>query len=118
MHAALAAVDWHLIRERIFDPNHAFAQALLRTILIAVVAQVVGVLLGLVSALMQMSSWAPLRVISYLYVWVVRGTPLIVQIFFLYYGANLFLGFDLFPRTVNFGLFGVDGAVMAGLVAL
>jgi polar amino acid transport system permease protein len=114
MHAALAAVDWHLIKERIFDPNHAFAQALLRTVLIAVLAQIFGVLLGLVSALFQMSRWRVLRVIAYLYVLVVRGTPLIVQIFFMYYGANLLLGFDLFPRMVG----PIDGVVVAGTVAL
>ena len=101
MHGLVAAVDWHLVRERIFDPNHAFAQALIRTVLIAVVAQIFGVLLGLASALFQMSRWRVLRVISYFYVLVVRGTPLIVQIFFVYYGANLLLGFDLFPRTVE-----------------
>ena len=47
MHALVAALDWHLLKERIFDPNHAFAQALIRTVLIAVLAQILGVLLGL-----------------------------------------------------------------------
>src|SRR3954468_10294236 len=101
MHALVAAIDWHIIKERIFDPNHAFAQALVRTVLIAVLAQFFGVLLGLVSALFQVSRWRVLRIVSYLYVLLVRGTPLIVQIFFMYYGANLLLGFDLFPRTVG-----------------
>jgi polar amino acid transport system permease protein len=114
VHTALAAVDWHLVKERIFDPNHAFAQALLRTVVIAVLAQFFGVLLGLVSALFQMSRWRVLRVISYVYVLVVRGTPLIVQIFFMYYGANLLLGFDLFPRTIG----PLDGVVVAGTAAL
>jgi polar amino acid transport system permease protein len=118
MHALVAALEWHLIKERIFDPNNAFAQALMRTILIAVLAQFFGVLLGLVSALFQMSRWAVLRVISYLYVLLVRGTPLIVQIFFMYYGANLLLGFNLFPRAVNLGVISIDGVVVAGTVAL
>lgn len=118
MHAIVSAIEWHLIKERIFDPNSAFGQALVRTILIAVIAQFFGVLLGLVSALFQMSRWAVLRVLAYVYVLVVRGTPLIVQIFFMYYGANLLLGFSLFPRTVHFGLFSIDGVVVAGTVAL
>ena len=114
MHAAVAAVDWHLVKERIFDPNHAFAQALVRTVVIAVVAQVLGVLLGLVSALFQMSRWRVLRIVAYIYVLLVRGTPLIVQIFFMYYGANLLLGFDLFPRTVG----PLQGVIVAGTVTL
>ena len=118
MQTIVAAVDWHLVKTRIFDPDHVFAQALIRTIWIAVLAQIGGVLLGLVSALFQMSRWLALRAISYVYVLFFRGTPLIVQIFFIYYGANLLLGFDLFPRTVSFAVFAVDGAAVAGLVAL
>jgi polar amino acid transport system permease protein len=118
VHGLVAAVDWHLVKTRIFDPNHAFAQALYRTVYIAVVSQILGVLLGLASALFQMSRWRVLRVLSYVYVLLVRGTPLIVQIFFMYYGANLLLGFSLFPRTVDFGIFSIDGVVVAGTVAL
>ncbi|HZR94700.1 MAG TPA: amino acid ABC transporter permease [Gaiellaceae bacterium] len=114
----LGAVDWHLIKDRIFDPNHAFAQALMRTVVIAVLAQFFGVLLGLVSALFQMSRWRALRILSYVYVLLIRGTPLIVQIFFMYYGANLLLGFTLFPRSVNLGFIAIDGVVVAGTAAL
>jgi polar amino acid transport system permease protein len=118
VHALVAAVDWGLLKERMFDPTSAFWQALFRTIYIAVLSQLFGVLLGLASALFQMSRWRVLRIVAYLYVWLVRGTPVIVQIFFVFYGANLLLGFNLFPRTVDFGLFEVDGAIVAGIVAL
>jgi polar amino acid transport system permease protein len=118
MQTLLAAMDWDLIRTRIFSPDHAFAQALVRTIYIAVISQIAGVVLGLVSALFQMSKWRVLRVIAYVYVLVIRGTPLIVQIFFLYYGVNLLVGLNVFPRTVEFGLFSLEGAVVAGMVAL
>jgi polar amino acid transport system permease protein len=76
------------------------------------------VVLGLISALAGMSRYAALRALSYAYVLVFRGTPLIVQIFFVYYGANLFLGIDLFPRTVDLFAFSVSGAVVAGITAL
>jgi polar amino acid transport system permease protein len=118
VHTLLAAVDWHLLKQRIFEPNHPFVTALIRTVYIAVVAQVVGVGLGLASALMQMSRLRVLRLLSYVYVLLVRGTPLLVQIFFMYYGANLLLGFTLFPRTVDFGLFSLDGVIVAGIAAL
>jgi polar amino acid transport system permease protein len=114
----LAAFEWHIFWERIFHPDHVFAEALWRTVYIAVLAQFWGVVLGLVSALMRMSRFLPLRILGGLYVLVVRGTPVIVQIFFIYFGANLFLGFDLFPRTIDLGLFSLSGAVVAGIVAL
>src|SRR2546423_3227553 len=118
MSGVVAAFEWHIFWQRIFHPDHVFWSALWRTVYIAVLAQFFGVLLGLLSALMRMSKFWPFKVLGGLYVLLVRGTPVIVQIFFIYFGANLFLGFDLFPRTVTFGFFSLSGAIVAGIVAL
>jgi polar amino acid transport system permease protein len=114
----LAAVDWHVIWQRIFHPDHVFVRALYTTVYIAVIAQVMGVLLGLVAALMRASKIWPLRALSGIYVLIFRGTPLLVQIFFVYYGANLLLGFTLIPNTLHLGFANIDGAVVAGILAL
>lgn len=120
----LAAVDWHLVWERLFHPDHVFARALWTTVYIAVAAQVIGVVLGLIAALMRTSTLAPLRWLSGAYVLLFRGTPLLVQIFFIYFGVDLlfgpgfFFGHDLIPTTANFGVFKMDGAVFAGILAL
>jgi polar amino acid transport system permease protein len=114
----LASVDWHVVWIRIAHPDHAFFLALTRTVYIAVIAQVIGVLLGLLAALMRMSKLRPLRWISGIYVWIFRGTPLLVQIFFIYYASNQLLGFTLIPNSLNVGLFSLDGAVFAGILAL
>src|SRR5918911_1319076 len=114
----LAVVDWHILWQRIFHPDHVFVLALWRTIYISVLAQVLGVVLGLIAALMRMSRIAPLRWLSGLYVLIFRGTPVIVQIFFVYFGANLLFGFTLIPRSVNFGAFEMSGAAFAGILAL
>jgi polar amino acid transport system permease protein len=84
----LVAVDWHVIWLRIFHPNNVFARALWATVYISVISQVLGVALGLVAALMRMSRLAPLRWLSGIYVWIFRGTPLLVQIFFIYTTFN------------------------------
>jgi polar amino acid transport system permease protein len=118
MSALLAAIDLSIIRDRILHPDSEFFWALWKTVYIAVVAQVVGVLLGLLAALMRMSRLAPFRWFSGLYVLVFRGTPVIVQIFFIYFGANLLIGVDLFPRTADFAVFTISGAVLAGITAL
>src|SRR6476646_7408883 len=114
----LASVDWHIIWSRIFHPDHIFLRAMYTTVYIAVIAQVMGVVLGLIAALMRQSKMLPLRVLSGLYVLIFRGTPLLVQIFFIYFGANLLLGFTLIPNTLNLGIFSLDGAVVAGILAL
>src|SRR5438034_3298153 len=114
----LAALEWHILWQRIFHPDHVFVLALWRTVYISVLAQLLGVVLGLIGALMRMSGFLPFRLLSGLYVLVFRGTPLIVQIFFVYFGANLLFGLTLIPRTVHLGVFDMDGAAFAGIVAL
>ena len=67
---------------------------------------------------MRSSTLSPLRWLSGVYVWLFRGTPLLVQIFFVYYGANELLGFTLIPNSLNVGLFSLDGAIVGGILAL
>jgi polar amino acid transport system permease protein len=114
----IAGLEWHILWQRIFHPDHVFFVALWRTVYISVLAQTLGVVLGLIAALMRMSKVWPLRFLSGVYVLIFRGTPVIVQIFFVYFGANLLFGFTLIPRSVNFGLFVMDGAAFAGILAL
>src|SRR4051812_15655534 len=56
----------------------------LTAIQIAGIALVGGTVLGLVLAVMRMSSIAPVRAVAWLYIWFLRGTPLILQLVFLY----------------------------------
>jgi polar amino acid transport system permease protein len=110
--------DSHLFLSRLFHPDALFLHALVATIYIAVLSQFFGVLLGLVSALATISRVRLLKWVAQTYVLVFRATPLIVQVFFIYYGATIFLGFDPFPVSVNLQLFSISGAVIAGIVAL
>jgi cystine transport system permease protein len=55
-----------------------------------------GLILGLISGLMRLSHWWSLRTIAGVYVSFIRGTPLLVQLFILYYGLAEF-GFRLSP---------------------
>jgi polar amino acid transport system permease protein len=106
----LVAVDWHIIWLRIFHPGNVFARALWATIYISIISQVFGVLLGLVAALMRMSRFAPLRWLSGIYVWIFRGTPLLVQIFFIYTTFNL--------PSVHLGIWTIPSEALTGIVAL
>jgi len=107
-----------VVWERIAHPDHVFFIALTRTVYVAVIAQAMGVVLGLIAALMRMSRLWPIRMLSGIYIWIFRGTPLLVQIFFIYYGSNQLLGFTLIPNSLNLGLFTLDGAILAGILAL
>jgi polar amino acid transport system permease protein len=114
----LAEFDSSLFLERLIAPDSDFARALWTTVYVSVIAQLVGTAIGLLSALAGGSRLWPLRVLSAAYVMVARGTPIIVQIFFVYYGANLLLGFDVFPNSMEIGIGTISGAILAGVVAL
>lgn len=114
----LSNIDWELLLQRIFSPSPAFWSALGLTISIAVFAQLLGVVLGTISALMQRSGSRLLRFLAGSYIYIMRGTPVIVIVFFIYYGLNMLFGIDLFPESLNLGFFIIPGAVLAGIVGL
>lgn len=47
---------------------------------------------GLVVAFGSMSKWKPLAALTRAFVWVIRGTPLMLQLIVVYYGPGLLLG--------------------------
>lgn len=65
-----------------------FLEATLTTLQITAVALVLGTSLGLIFALMKISRSKILQTIANLYITIIRGTPLIVQIMFLYFGIT------------------------------
>ena len=75
------------------------------TIGISVVSMVLAVIFGLIGALARLSRFAPLRWIAVVYVEVVRGTPIFVQLLLWYYGIGQLLsshGFDPYTIAFNF----------------
>lgn len=67
-----------------------FAKGVGYTIGISLVAVVIGVLLGAAIALIRMSRMKILRGIIVAYVEFVRGTPLMVQVMFIFFGIGMF----------------------------
>ena len=67
-----------------------FAEGMVVTVELTIVAGLVGVALGLLAALGKTSRLLPLRWLSGFYIWVIRGTPLLVQLFLVYYGLAQF----------------------------
>jgi polar amino acid transport system permease protein len=55
------------------------------TLALTAVSAVLGLLLGVVIGLMRVSPSPLLRQLSGFYVWVIRGTPLVVQLLFVYF---------------------------------
>jgi len=76
----------------------------LTTVYISVVSIVLGMIVGLATCFMVISRWKILKILAGSYVWVIRGTPMIVQAFFFFFGINQLsmnmLGFQVFDREM------------------
>jgi len=71
-------------------------KATLLTLKISLISLLFGFLFGLVAALLKLSPNGLLRLIGGFYVWIIRSTPLLVQLFLIYFGLPQ-LGIDLGP---------------------
>ena len=91
------------------------------SLLIFVVTLLCGIPLGLPIAFCSMSKWKPLRTFSKVIVWIVRGIPLMLQIFIIYYVPGLLFDTPIFSQVDRFFLFNFGiadaGRIVAVLIA-
>lgn len=62
---------------------------------IYVVTIIFSLPLGMLCAMGKLSKFAPLRWLLEMYTWVFRGTPLLLQLFFTYFGLKIMVGIEL-----------------------
>ncbi|WP_066309764.1 amino acid ABC transporter permease [Bacillus sp. FJAT-29814] len=74
--------------QKFIDSYPVFLKGMLLTFELTVVAIFFGIFVGLFFAFLKISKIKPLEWIADTYIFLVRGTPLIVQIFVFYYGLT------------------------------
>ncbi len=74
------------------------------TLLLFFVTLIVALPLGLVIAFGSMSRFKPLSILSRGFVWVIRGTPLMLQIVIFVFGPGLWLDFPIRGMTLTFAM--------------
>ena len=90
LHSLIANPTWHIsvIGDYLFDPS--ITRGVVQTLELTVVAMVMGVLGGIVLAVMRLSANPVVSGASWLYIWFFRGTPVLVQLVIWYNIAALF----------------------------
>lgn len=66
-----------------------FTSALLITVEVTIMSLVLATVLGVIFCLFKMSKFKPLQWISNIYISIIRGTPLLVQVLFIYFGIPM-----------------------------
>jgi polar amino acid transport system permease protein len=102
-----------------------FAEGTRVTVQLTLVAGVAGVLIGVLAALGKTSKLPPLRWIAGAYVWVIRGTPLLVQVLFVYFALPVMVpalqmgdfASACVALSFNVGAYNAE-AIRAGLLAV
>jgi len=74
---------------------------LLVTLKVASISLVIAVVLGLIFGLMSIGKSKFLKALSIIYVDIIRGTPLIVQAFFIYFGISSAFGIKMHAVTAG-----------------
>jgi polar amino acid transport system permease protein len=108
--------DWPFFWKSLVTPSDAFLDGLLLTIAISVVAMILATVVGLVVALMRRSPLAVVRWCASVYIWIIRGTPLLVQLVIIYTGLAA-VGLYQFHDVSLLGL-SVKAAVQAAVIGL
>ncbi len=81
------------------------------TVPLTLLSFALGLAVGFIAAITRLFGPAPLRAIVKFYVWVIRGTPLLVQLFLIFYGLpSIGIVLDAFPAaligfTLNVGAY-------------
>lgn len=87
------------------------------TVYIAVMAFILGNLIGIIMGVMRVSGVSILEAISTLYVETIRGTPLVVQILIVYFGIPIATGIRFDPIMAGILTMGINsGAYQAEIV--
>lgn len=127
----MLVVLWALARVLAFAPEpigsnaQAFADGARVTVELTVVSGLAGVVLGILAGLGKIARVPPLRWIAEFYVWVIRGTPLLIQVFFAYFALPSLLpfvkleefGWGCVALALNVGAYNAE-AIRAGLLAV
>lgn len=108
--------DWPFFWHYLLEPSAAYLHGLMLTLVLSVIAQTLGTAIGLFAALGRLSRLLPLQLLVRAYVWIVRGTPLLVQIVFIYTG--LAAGGIFRFQDIPLGILTIPGNIQAALVAL
>ncbi|MFC9729605.1 amino acid ABC transporter permease [Streptomyces roseolus] len=88
-------IIWATVGDKLFDPS--VLSGLWKTILISVSAMALGLVLGIVFAVMRLSKNPVTGAVSWLYIWFFRGTPVYVQLLVWFNLALIFEYIDLGP---------------------
>jgi polar amino acid transport system permease protein len=114
-------IGWSTVGEYLFDSN--VLDGVLMTVELTILCMIAGVVLGVIMAVLRLSSNPVLSGLSWLYIWFFRGLPRLVLILFVFFISALYptitLGIPFVgPVLASFSANDVITGFIAGFLAL
>lgn len=91
-------MDWNL--SRVMQFVQGFIPAALMTLQVTIFGILAGVVLGIIFALLRISKNPLLNTPAKLYIYMIRGTPLLLQLLFIYFGLVNIISLDRIPSAI------------------
>lgn len=94
------------MNERLFDLlissfGEIFIQGIKVTIPLTIISFLLAMIIALITAIVQVANIKVFKQLARFYVWIIRGTPLLVQLFVIFYGLpSLGIVLDAFPSAI------------------
>lgn len=86
------------------------------TIKLTILTFLFGSIIGIINAILNMSKYKIIRIVAFLYIWIIRGTPLLLQLFIIYFGLPS-IGIKLSPMVSGTVALSVNcGAYMSEMI--
>jgi polar amino acid transport system permease protein len=112
--------EWDVVGNYLFDTR--ILNGLVKTLELTVLGMAIGIVLGVILALMRLSGNPLLSGASWVYIWFFRGTPLLVQILIFFNIAALYptidLGIPFGPSFIHLNGTTLITPFFAGMLAL
>ena len=94
-------MDSRLIEILISSFDEMLRQGVLVTIPLTIISFILAMIIALITALVQVANIRVLKQVARFYVWIIRGTPLLVQLFVVFFGLpSLGIVVDAFPSAI------------------
>lgn len=111
---------WSTFSQYVF--TRVIFEGLWKTVWITAASMVIGIVLGVILAVMRMSPNPVVKTVAWLYIWFFRGTPVLVQVVFWAYLAQLYrylsLGIPFGPQFIFFDVNELIPVIAAAVLGL
>lgn len=99
------------------DYGNYFIEGTINTLIIALISVLAGTVIGIILALMKLGKSKVLKIIASVYIEIFRGTPMLVQLYIIYFAIPYAFQFKLTPMAAGIITLSINsGAYVAEII--